>query len=202
MDVPSQPAWGASGLQRWNTLVSDWKPLLVAAAGTIYVAGYVARAAVAWEYSLGILPALDFQYFVAGLILVSPLAVLWAVYAGVRELLRRLVRWERANSKGKSLDAALTAIFLVSALLFALATLISWIGLSDKFAMPLLFGMLGAFLLMISINIVRDDFDRQNAGSEAAPTPPRGSGQRPPAAAAPTAGVIGSCGSSTAPERC
>lgn len=54
---------------------------LLVAAGIVYVLGYLVWSLNAWINNLGLLPALEFQYFVAG---VFPAVLVWLVYIGVK----------------------------------------------------------------------------------------------------------------------
>lgn len=86
-----------AGVKHWHERLSELKSLVLLGGGAAYVLGYLARALHAWSESLGVLPALDFQYFVAGLLMGLPLAALVLATLGVRLLLRRWVAWEAAR---------------------------------------------------------------------------------------------------------
>lgn len=86
-----------TGVKLWHERLSELKSLALLGAGAAYVLGYLARALHAWSESLGVLPALDFQYFVAGLLMGLPLAALVLAALGARLLLRRWVAWETAR---------------------------------------------------------------------------------------------------------
>lgn len=112
---PSEPDAGL--LKRIGALRDS-----VIAFGTgLYLLGYFSWAFYAWTQHLGLIPALDAQYFAAG---VFPAAVLLSLY-GVARLLRWLARWSRSKEfsekkesdrkgkTGKVLEIAGAVLFLV-----------------------------------------------------------------------------------------
>jgi hypothetical protein len=145
---PSGPA------QRWNKHLTDWKPLLLLAVGGIYAAGYFARAIIAWRLSLGILPALDFQYFVAGLFLLVPLGAVGLLFIAARELLRWYANWERVEAdRRKRTDNWLPSLAMGSCVLFLL---LQGLGVQDaKILMPLVLGFFGFIYLWLALLFVR-----------------------------------------------
>ena len=68
---------------------------LLVASGIVYVLGYLVWSLNAWINNLGLLPALEFQYFVAG---VFPAVLVWSVYIGVK-------------SGGQLMDKVATKVF-------------------------------------------------------------------------------------------
>ena len=169
LQAPPDAAPPLGQFQRWNAWATDWKPLAAAAAIGIYVSGFVVRAVIAWDNSLGVLPALDFQYFAAGVVLLTPIVLLWLAFVGARRLVRRWVAWERQNaSRPKRTDMVLQSILFLGLLLVALASCTRKLGFDlSQFEKVPIFAAVGAFLMMIVINIVRDrdDIGKQRAGA-------------------------------------
>ena len=155
----STPAPPPGPVERWNTRLTDWKPLLLLAAGGIYGAGYAARAVHAWDSSLGILPALDFQYFVAGIFLLVPLGALGLVFFGARGVLRRWVAAERLHKSWRQrTDQVLVAMFIGGIFLFGLALWLGRLGVHfERFTAALPYVFIGGFLILLALNIVRGD---------------------------------------------
>lgn len=73
---------------------------LLVTAVIVYILGYLVWSLNAWVKNLGLLPALDFQYFVAG---IFPALLIWLVYIGVRNgtrLAENLTKWLGPDVKG------------------------------------------------------------------------------------------------------
>jgi hypothetical protein len=146
-------------VQRWNTRLTDWKPLLLLTAGGIYAAGYGARAVHAWDSSLGILPALDFQYFVAGVFLLVPLGVLGLVVLSARGVLRRWVAAERLHKNWRErTDQVLAAMTVGGIFLFGLILGLGRLGVHfERFAVVLPYISVIGFFILLVLNIARGD---------------------------------------------
>lgn len=74
---------------------------LLVTAVIVYILGYLVWSLNAWVNNLGLLPALDFQYFVAG---IFPALLIWLVYIGVgngRRLSKNFTKWFDPDAKGK-----------------------------------------------------------------------------------------------------
>jgi hypothetical protein len=107
-------------LARWNSRVKGGRDLFLVASGGVYVCGYLARAFHAWSESLGVLPALDFQYFVAGIVLLVPPAGLVGLSLGYHHLLRRYVLWEqRGQGRKERTDRVLVGSMVITIMAFA-----------------------------------------------------------------------------------
>lgn len=66
----------------------------------VYILGYLVWSLNAWVNNLGLLPALEFQYLVAG---VFPALVIWLIYIGIRNgrrIVENLPKWLGPNVKG------------------------------------------------------------------------------------------------------
>jgi hypothetical protein len=146
-------------VQRWNARLTDWKPLLLLIAGAIYAAGYAARAVHAWDLSLGILPALDFQYFVAGTFLLVPLGALGLVVFGARGVLRRWVAAERLHKNWRQrTDQILAAMTVGGIFLFGLVLGLGRLGVHfERYAAVLPYVSVSGFLILLVLNIARGD---------------------------------------------
>lgn len=74
---------------------------LLVTAVIVYILGYLVWSLNAWVNNLGLLPALDFQYFVAG---IFPALLIWLVYIGVRNgrrLSENFTKWLDPDAKGR-----------------------------------------------------------------------------------------------------
>ncbi|MBA7491884.1 hypothetical protein ES702_02432 [subsurface metagenome] len=72
---------------------------LLVVAAIVYILGYLVWSLNAWVNNLGLLPALEFQYFVAG---IFPALVIWLVYIGIRNtrrLVDNLTKWFGPSAK-------------------------------------------------------------------------------------------------------
>ena len=97
------PVPGESGLKR----LGEVRDGLLVAASLLYTLGYLVRSFNAWQYKLGLLPAVQSQYFVAGLV---PALITGFVYLSIRALRSTVVEFEMlfkpfvllANAKANS----------------------------------------------------------------------------------------------------
>jgi hypothetical protein len=98
-DSPDKSEAPALSPQGWVDGLSGVRDAALVVVGCIYVFGYVTWAIYAFMWKLGPMPALDAQYFVAGLIpflsTVGLAGVVWLVNSIIRERLLRLSRWRR-----------------------------------------------------------------------------------------------------------
>jgi len=81
--------------------LGDLRDGFLVAAGASYVLGYLVWSLNAWQNNLGLLPALESQYFVAGIIplLIIVLAVL--IFRGERRFRRRYSDWLSSEKRGR-----------------------------------------------------------------------------------------------------
>jgi hypothetical protein len=97
--------------------LSRLRDLALMIAGTCYVSGYLARAFHAWEYDLGVIPGLQFEYFVAGLLLLAPLGAVYFVGLAIWKLLKKLGAWAAAaERRQKRIKTAFSTLIVVGAL--------------------------------------------------------------------------------------
>jgi hypothetical protein len=137
---------------RW-TVVAEQIPRVRDAAlllsGFVFAAGYAARAFHSWERELGVLPGAQFDYFVAGImVLAPPTALVLAVWALWR-LLKRLAGWAKSSPERTArMERVRGAVLLATA-----ACVISAGLLKDRFPAledPAMFGfVLGIFLIVL-----------------------------------------------------
>ncbi len=151
-------------VQRWSHRLADAKNLFVAGAGSAYALGYLARALHAWSEQLGVLPALDFQYFVAGTLLMLPLAALVSLVLLVHRWLRRLAEYEQLHPPlAARIDRVLGVTVMGGAVLLgAVSTLARWTGLDLNIAarlvgVVLLVGFIGWFWLAMVRDSLKSD---------------------------------------------
>lgn len=146
-------------LTHWHERLGRWQSLALLGGGAAYALGYLARALHAWDQSLGVLPALDFQYLIAGLLLALPLGALALAFVLLRALLRAWVAHEASvpalrerinRGLGVLQTAALLGVVLTSVLDGVL-------GLDlERYVMPLGALMLFAFGSGIVLALTRD----------------------------------------------
>lgn len=131
MDAKKSILWRrfGEGVRALGTLRDG---LLVIAAA-VYVLGYLVWSWNAWTNDLGLLPALDVQYFAAG---VLPAFLLWSCYVAVKNAMgitRGLARWVRRPMQARGLRQLTLAIFAVGLAVLIYGTLIlrssvMWLG--------------------------------------------------------------------------
>jgi hypothetical protein len=133
--------------EEWAARMVRWRDAVLVAGGLAYVVGYVARALHAWWHGLGPVPAVQFQYVVAGLALALPIgAVGFGIWAARRALVR-LAEWAREDERrGHEVDVVLSALWITALLLLGL-------GLSD-WAQRLLPPALAGWLLLVAAAVV------------------------------------------------
>jgi hypothetical protein len=123
--------------------------------GILYVLGYIVWSINAWKNKLGLLPALDAQYFIAGII---PTLIIVLVYIGIRFSLdysRPLPDWinPAANLIGWKLvlrRVLLTVLYIV----YLLPAVMSWTKWPQKYfpsKAALIFGVGAALSVAISV---------------------------------------------------
>ncbi len=110
-------------------------------AGLAYGLGYASRALHAFDYNFGALPGARFEYLVAGVLLLLPIAALVGTLWALREVVRALMRWSERN-RGQSeflRKSVLAPMMPLSMLIFGLGrTLdvlqtrewVAWLGIS------------------------------------------------------------------------
>ena len=80
-----EPGWTG-----WLDRIAKIRDAALVGSGAIYVTGYLARALHSLEHNLGIPPGVQFEYFVAGLLMLAPAAVLvsglWGLVLGLRKV--------------------------------------------------------------------------------------------------------------------
>ena len=116
---------------------SDLRDGLLIAASILYIVGYLVWSFSAWQNHLGLLPALDPQYFVAGLV---PVIIMLVAYLGGRYVKRFFVyKWPvlvGKEAKGLWLVIRIALLFMFWAIL-ALYIVVS-LFISDSFSRTML----------------------------------------------------------------
>jgi len=121
----SLPQWMSEPLVQLRELLNG----LLAAASIFYVAGYIVWSFNAWENNLGLLPALDPQYFVAGF---TPVVIL-VVALFLNKLLKLFftemwTKWVGEEATGFWRDIRLT-LFLACGISLAFFLLVPWLAM-------------------------------------------------------------------------
>lgn len=114
--------------QRWSSWfisqIGVIKDTVIALGGIVYLAGYLVWSYYAWRYHLGPVPALQGQYFVAGLLAVGLLAATtgtaYAVSHAANVWWPRYVR-EKNNTLRRVLLVGMAALLIVSVVVVMLA---------------------------------------------------------------------------------
>ncbi|MFL6228317.1 MAG: hypothetical protein ACJ741_06025 [Pyrinomonadaceae bacterium] len=101
---------------------ADLRDLLLIVAGGLYALGYAVWACNAYANNLGLLPAVDFQYFIAGITPALFLLVLSLTITGIFLFKQKLGDWlDPARRWGKYLRRFVVFVFFLSFLLFIVA---------------------------------------------------------------------------------
>jgi len=83
----------------WANSLSKLRDIALIASGLIYVAGYLSRAIHAWDHNLGALPGAQFEYFVAGFVLLLPLGLLCLAVWLLWRALQWVAKWASGSDK-------------------------------------------------------------------------------------------------------
>lgn len=102
--------------------------------GVLYILGYIVWSLNALRNNMGLLPALDSQYFLAGIV---PAIILWLLIVGIRSVKRfieKLPEWFSTNKKEwkVTLHRVFICFFITSFMVF-LASLTDWYGKTFPF---------------------------------------------------------------------
>lgn len=100
--------------------VTDYQQVVVLLAGFAYALGYASRALHAFDYNLGTLPGIRFEYLVAGTLLLIPPVALYLVLWGVWRSAKDLAAWAAKVPKWKK-DSVSIALFVTLVLGFTVA---------------------------------------------------------------------------------
>jgi hypothetical protein len=77
----------------WGKGIKELREGLIAMAGITYIVGYLVWSYQAWNNGLGLLPAIQAQYFVAGLVPLLILFLAWLTIKGALRIRRKYIRW-------------------------------------------------------------------------------------------------------------
>lgn len=69
-----------SGIVNWMKQIGGLRDGFLVIASVLYILGYIIWSVSAFQSDLGLLPAIESQYFIAGIV---PTLILWLVYIGV-----------------------------------------------------------------------------------------------------------------------
>lgn len=156
-------------LEYWGARLARIRDLGLVAFGFVYAFGYLARALHAWDNNLGVLPGLEFQYFVAGLLLLIPPAAVLALFWGLWRATQAFARWEaKAPQRRAHVDNLLGAMVLLGMMLVLVGD-IEWV----KERWPRTFDVaitlfVGSFLANVVLAMARPESPRPatDAGDE------------------------------------
>jgi hypothetical protein len=146
------PRAAAPGLEAWGARLVRTRDLALIGFAGVYAFGYLARALHAWEHNLGVLPGVELQFFVAGLVLLIPPALVALALLALWRLLGRVVRWEGDDAMRRTRNdtwtgALLTAGVLVVAL--AGAADAAWDGRVVPKAVTSTIAIIGIMMILI-----------------------------------------------------
>jgi hypothetical protein len=101
----SQPQSDDGNLKAGLNSIGEWRDTLLVLCSALYGLGYVVWGLNAWNENLGVLPAFEPQYVVAGIV---PALVLWLAWRGCRSLNRfmntasgRIAKWKDGDAENK-----------------------------------------------------------------------------------------------------
>jgi hypothetical protein len=139
------------GRKSWLALLGDQRPGALAIGTALYVLGWGVWAVNAWRLGLGMLPAVDAQYLMAG---APPLAILAAAWLGVRYSRRGLewgVGW--LNRPGAPLwrRVVVAAIAVISISAFATVCTVWWNADPPAWKMGIIFALMFISLAAIPL---------------------------------------------------
>lgn len=120
----------------WITQIGGVRDFLLVVAGATYVLGYLVWSYHAWSNSLGMLPALEAQYFVAGAIPLLIVLVLWWIKRRVFELREKYSKWFESDVNESELQNEPKLRLARAIFILWLATGVVWVTvttLSDRF---------------------------------------------------------------------
>jgi hypothetical protein len=115
------------GATDWLKDVGSLRDGFLVTAATFYFFGYIVWAINAYRNDLGLLPALEFQYFIAGAPLVVIILVLYSIVVASKRLIETVRKWIGPNPTGGKLYLCLIVFFLaVSAVVSIRITATEW----------------------------------------------------------------------------
>jgi hypothetical protein len=112
----------------WGERLTRTRDIALVGFGGVYAFGYLARALHAWGNNLGVLPGVEFQYFVAGLLLLVPPALVLGALFGSWRLLRTVAVWERRREGRRKRVDAVVGVLLFGGLIGFGVTSADWVG--------------------------------------------------------------------------
>jgi len=132
IDLVSKTAeWAGNLLER----VSDIRAKILIAAGLAYVVGYVVWSINAWGNNLGVLPALELQYVIAGFIPVIVFMIARGIWVNGKWFLQ--IKWPSVVSQEATgwkliLRLGVIIVFLFSLLGVVISSILSilWVGIA------------------------------------------------------------------------
>jgi hypothetical protein len=146
-----------STLDSWGARLTRWRDIALVGFASVYALGYLTRAVHAWLYNLGVLPGVELQYFVAGLLLFLPPAALLALLYGVWRGFQGFAAWERRRPGVRQrIDTSLGVVVLVALLGFvAIDWLRRWLPIPPHVSNILLTVFVGGFAINIGLGMAR-----------------------------------------------
>jgi hypothetical protein len=109
-------------LDAWGARLTRARDIGLVGFGGIYALGYFARALHAWEYNLGVLPGVEFQYFVGGIFLFLPPVILSCAFYVAWRVIKKIPVWETTGRVRRWwVDSILAVVFCGGIALVALA---------------------------------------------------------------------------------
>src|SRR5262249_2901268 len=117
-----------SGSKAGGARLRDVRDIALVGFGGVYAFGYLARAVHSWDHNLGVLPGAELQYFVAGLLLLVPPAIVLLGLFGLWRLFQWIASWElRRPQRRARIDAVLGTLLVGGIVIFSVSNA-EWFG--------------------------------------------------------------------------
>lgn len=157
-----------STVDNWSVRLTRGREIALIGFAGIYALGYFTRAVHAWLHNLGVLPGVELQYFVAGLLLFMPPALMMAALFGLWRGLQRVASWERRRPGfRRRVENVLSILVVVGMLGYALVYVVQrWVAVPPYIASILLAVFAGGFAINIGLAMARPEAPSLRADSE------------------------------------
>ncbi len=128
-DISTSQTERNNTLLAWLRKIGAFRDSFLVAASLIYILGYVVRASHAAANNLGSLPAIESQYFTAGIVPLAILISVWFIIQLVTRFRQRLYSWMRlsSDSMSRKIVRGILGIYLIGMIIiFMIEPLRNW----------------------------------------------------------------------------